>query len=377
MSFMIAYFTIALSSIVITSRTLIAYTNCSLWLKAAVYAFFCIAWFAPIILWNVQTHHLVSVRLYTILAKVGYFFLGFSFLLIMAILLRDVLWTGMYFLSGKHLPAPNNPAALNCVNIWTLLVLAVVSIYAVFAAEKMPEVRHYEYSDARIKKPLKVLLIADLHITQMISRAKVENWVKLFNEQGADVVLLAGDIADDSKENIKEQISELKKLRAPNGIFYVTGNHEVYHNAFEWEAIFAGLGWQVLHNSGVSVENSGVYVAGLPDINGFSTNIAQAVKNAAADEYRILMSHEPVTALKIAENQVDLQVSGHTHGGQIFPFNWFVKLGNAGFVWGEYALDNAKLLITRGAGYWGPPMRLLAPSDVMLIEFKPQINEQF
>lgn len=375
MSFIVAYFTIAISCIVITSRTLIAYTGCPLWLKCAVFVFFGIAWFAPIILWNLQTLNVIPVRIYTVLAQIGYFMLGFSFLLVMAILFRDILWCGIYFLSGKQIAAPNNPAALNLANIITLAILAVLSIYSVFAAEKMPNVLHYEYRDARIKKPLKMLLVSDLHITQMIKSSKVKEWVAQFNALQPDVILLTGDIADDSRENIKRQISELKKLHAPQGIFYVLGNHEVYHNAFEWEAVFAGFGWQVLHNSGVSVENSGVYVAGLPDKNGFSVSIAQAVRNAAADEYRVLMSHEPITALKIADNNVDLQVSGHTHGGQIFPFNWLVKLGNSGFVWGEYAVNNAKLLITRGAGYWGPPMRLFAPSDVMLIELKPKMNE--
>lgn len=375
MNFMLAYFTISISCIVITARTLVAYTDCSLWIKTAVYALFCVAWFAPILLWNIQALNLVSVRVYTVLAKIGYFLLGFAFLLVMAILLRDVLWGIVYFISGKNIPSPNNPAALNTANAVTLLILAACCIYSVFAAEKMPEVVHREYHDTRIKQPLKMLVVSDLHITQMTPVAKVEKWVERFNALQPDVILLSGDIADDSKENIAKQISKLKKLYAPKGIFYVTGNHEVYHNAFEWEAVFAGLGWQVLHNSGVSIENSGVYVAGLPDINGFSVSIAQAVKNAAADEYRVLLSHEPRTALKIAENQVDLQVSGHTHGGQIFPFNWFVKLGNKGFVSGEYDVNNAKLLITRGAGYWGPPMRLLAPSDVMLIEFKPQSSE--
>lgn len=375
MNFLIAYVLVAVSGIVITSRTLIAYTECSLWLKTAVYLFFTAAWFAPMLIWNLQTLNIISVRWYNVLAKTGYFVFGFSFLLLAAILLRDLVWSVGYFLSGKSIAAPNNPEVLNKVNLITLGVLLVASIYSVFAAEKMPRVVHYEFSDKRIQQPLKVLVVSDLHITKMVSVEKVKNWVKYFNDLQPDVILLPGDIADDKYEDIKPQINSLKKLKAPRGIFYTIGNHEVYHNAFKWESVFAGLGWQVLHNSGAGIEQSGVYVAGVPDIGGFAVNIAQSVGEASDSEYRILLAHEPITALKIKDTKVDLLVAGHTHGGQIFPFNWLVKMGNAGFVCGEYQVRDTRMLISCGAGYWGPPMRLFAPSDVLLIELKPEIEE--
>ena len=245
------------------------------------------------------------------------------------------------------------------------------SLYSLYAAEKLPQVTHYEYSDARIKQPLKILAISDLHITKMIAPQKVAAWVAQFNALQPDVIVMPGDIADDKSEDIRRHIMELKKLKAPHGIFYIVGNHEVDHDAVTWEAVFAGLGWQVLHNSGVSLPENGVYVGGLPDFGGFAVNIGQTLRNAAPDEYRILLAHQPVIAEKIGQNPVDLLIAGHTHGGQIFPFNVLVKMGNRGFVRGEYAIGNTKVLIANGAGYWGPPMRLAAPAEVMMIELKP------
>jgi len=90
------------------------------------------------------------------------------------------------------------------------------------------------------------------------------------------------------------------------------------------------------------------------------------------NEYRILLSHTPTIIKKVRAGQVDLQVSGHTHGGQIFPFNLFTKWGNSGFLFGEYKVNGVTLLLSRGVGYWGPPMRILAPSDITLITLKPR-----
>ena len=196
--------------------------------------------------------------------------------------------------------------------------------------------------------------------------------VKLFNKLHPDIILIPGDIADDDSEAIRRQLNELKKLHAPEGIYYTVGNHEIYHNAFVWEAAFAAFGWCVLHNSGVMMKDSGLYVGGVPDSAGFSVSVLQAVKNAEKDAFRIVLSHQPSAVLQAKAGEIDLMVSGHTHGGQIIPFNYLTGFGNAGFVAGEYRLKHAILLVSRGVGYWGPPMRLGAPNDVILIDLEPQ-----
>ena len=372
MSFLVGYIVIALSCIFIAVNALVSSVNSSPLWENALYLFFGIAWFSPIFIWIFQPKNIIPAKIYNFLAKGGYFLFGFAFLLTMFLIIRDVIWWLLYFAGSSYITSPNNFQILPYVNLITIAITFILSVYAVFEAEKMPTVDYYKYTDKRIKRPLKILLASDIHITKMISADKIRTLVEYFNRLKSDIILLPGDIADDKTEDISLQIAELKNLQAPRGIYYTVGNHEVYFDPFTWEGEFASLGWVVLHNSGVSIDNTGVYIAGVPDAMEMSADIKQAVAKAKSDEYRILLSHTPTTIKKISAGEVDLQVSGHTHGGQIFPFNLFTKWGNSGFLFGEYSVNGVKLLLSRGVGYWGPPMRLFAPNDIMLIELLPE-----
>lgn len=372
MGFLIAYLIIAVSCIAITGRTLIAYSDCAAWIKLLIYAFFIFAWFSPMFVWNIQAKLSMPIWLYVGIAKVCYFIFGFAFLLVMILLLRDFIWMAAYYLGNKSIVSPYEATALKYANMVTLAAVLLLSLYAVYAADKMPRILHYQYTDARIQKPVKILMASDLHITKMTSVEKVKEWVNLFNAQKPDIVVLPGDIGDDRVEDVKRQLNELKKLHAPFGVFYSLGNHETYFDGKSWEAAFASLGWIVLHNSGVSVENTGLYIAGLPDMHAFPINVKQAVRGAKDNEYRLMLSHLPAASKYMHDGTIDLLVSGHTHGGQIFPFNWLTKWGNGGYVFGEYNDGKPTVLVSRGVGYWGPPMRLFAPNDIMLIELKPE-----
>ena len=370
----IIYLVISISCILITSRTLVAYGDYSTVTKILIYILFTISWFSPIIIWSLQSKGWLPLNVYNLLAKTGYFLFGFAFILVMLILMRDIVWSITYYLSGKQILSPIDNFALKFANCITVFIALCLGVYSVYSAEKLPKVLNYEYSDSRIKEPLKIMMISDIHINKMYSMKKVKKFVKYINDLKPDVLLMVGDIADDKLSDIKNKITELGKLKAPLGIYYVLGNHETYFDAFAWEAEFASLGWRVLHNSGISIEDKGLYIAGLPDNRRFPINIKQSLNQAKDDDFRIMLSHLPEVAHKIAENKVDIQVSGHTHGGQIFPFNFISKSANKGFLAGEYTLGNTKVLVSRGAGYWGPPMRLFAPNDIIMINLKP-INQ--
>ena len=372
MAFWLVYLAIAVLCIILTALPLVGYCDCAEWVKVAVYVFLFVAWFSPILIWNWQTKKNIPLKLYLLFSKVGYFMEGFAFLLMMVLLIRDALWWFLYYFgNGWLIVSPLKDNIVADANVITVLVVFIVSLYGVYAAEKQPKIVRYAFADHRIKRPLKVLVASDLHITKTVPPEKVKSWVKFFNDIKADVVLFAGDVADDLADDIKKQIGELRKIKAPLGVFYVLGNHETYFNPYVWEAEFSALGWQVLHNSGASVENMGVYIAGVPDNRAFRINIEQSIKNAE-NEYTILISHIPNVYAQIGDSNVDLLVCGHTHGGQIFPFNWLTKLGNSGMVAGYYDMGHTKVLISRGVGYWGPPIRLGAPGDVMLLELNPE-----
>lgn len=372
MAFWIVYSAIAILCIILTALPLVGYCDCAEWVKIAVYMFLFVAWFSPVLIWNWQTRKDIPLKIYSLFARIGYFLEGFAFLLMMVLLIRDALWWFLYYFSnGWLIISPLKDNIVADVNIITVLVVLVVSLYGVYVAERNPKVLNYIFYDKRIKKPVKLLVASDLHITKMISADKVKSWVKFFNELKPDAILFPGDIGDDVVESIRKQVAELKKIKAPQGVFYVLGNHETYFNPYAWEAEFATLGWQVLHNSGAGLQDTGVYIAGLPDDRAFRVNIEQSIKNAG-NEYIVLLSHTPSVLKKIANNKIDLMVCGHTHGGQIFPFNWLTKLGNDGMVAGLYEKDDTKVLVSRGVGYWGPPMRVGASGDVILIELKPE-----
>jgi predicted MPP superfamily phosphohydrolase len=166
-------------------------------------------------------------------------------------------------------------------------------------------------------------------------------------------------------EKLREDVRPLGQLRARHGVFYVTGNHEYYWGAREWMAEMARLGMSVLHNAHelVTLGNDSLVVAGVSDHNGgqfFPDHVPsprKALSGAPADVPRILLAHQPRTASLVMGERVDLQLSGHTHAGQLFPFNFFVRLQQP-VVKGLKRIDGVLTYTHQGTGFWGPPMRL-------------------
>ena len=182
--------------------------------------------------------------------------------------------------------------------------------------------------------------------------------------------MLVGDIADDDpNDKTVQKINMLSRLKAKK-IFLSLGNHEYYHKPYAWMIIFSKLQFAVLQNSGEPLEDTGIYVAGVPDVRTTSVNYKHALANAG-DSYKILLSHTPIDFKNINKDMLDLQVSGHTHGGQMFPFQYITKKANKGYLSGLYQEDGTKLFVLKGAGYWGPPMRILAEPDIAVFTLEP------
>lgn len=369
MGFMVVYTAISFLCVVLTALPLTAYSDCTPAAKYLIYAVLAFAWFSPVFVWNLQNNKRIPVRVYALIAKTSYFAEGYAFLLMTVLLARDIIWWTAYYAGFDFIISPLAEGVALKANVITAAAVFAVCLYGIYAAEKMPRVLHFKFADTRIKKPLKILAVSDLHITRMTPLAKIRTWVNYFNSLGADLIVMVGDAADDDADGIRRQIAGLSKLRAPLGIYYVLGNHETYFNPYVWEAEFAALGWQVLHNSGAAVDDTGIYIAGIPDNRAFRADIKQSLKNAGG-RYSVLLSHIPSGDADAAD--ADLVISGHTHGGQIFPFNLLSKLGNHGMSAGLYNRYGTNMLVSRGAGYWGPPMRICAPSDVMFIELEPE-----
>ncbi|EKS66993.1 MULTISPECIES: metallophosphoesterase [Caballeronia] len=217
--------------------------------------------------------------------------------------------------------------------------------------------------------------ISDIHVGPTIKRHYVERIVAAVNGLEPDLIAVTGDVVDGSVPNLADHTRPLAGLSARHGAFLVTGNHEYYSGADKWIAEFRRLGLTVLLNQHVVLNHDGAQavVAGVTDFSAGSfdpahrSDPAKAISGAPDDAIvRVLLAHQPRSATAAAEAGFTLQLSGHTHGGQFLPWNFFVRLQQP-FVAGLVKFNGLWVYTSRGTGYWGPPKRLGAPSEITLV----------
>jgi predicted MPP superfamily phosphohydrolase len=220
--------------------------------------------------------------------------------------------------------------------------------------------------------------ISDVHVGPTIRRNYVEGIVAAVNALDADVVAITGDLVDGSVPQLREHVAPLAQLRARHGRFFVTGNHEYYSGALPWIEEVGRLGIRVLNNEHVVLGDAGakLVVAGVPDYGAalfdaaHASDPAAALAGAPADAHaKILLAHQPRTARAAAQAGFDLQLSGHTHGGQFWPWVHFVRFQQP-FTAGLHRMDGLWVYVSRGTGYWGPPKRFGAPSEITRLRLK-------
>jgi predicted MPP superfamily phosphohydrolase len=224
----------------------------------------------------------------------------------------------------------------------------------------------------------RIVQLSDLHIGPTLRRAFVERVVQTANGLQPHLVALTGDVADGYVPSLRHHVAPLAELGAPHGKFFVTGNHEYYWDARGWVREVERLGFNALINAHRVVEHGDgtILVAGVTDglagggTPGHRSDARAAVQGAPDTDVRLLLAHQPVSVFAAQDVGFDLQLSGHTHGGQYFPFSLLVRLFQP-FVAGLHRLERMWLYVSRGTGYWGPPMRLGAPAEITLIELVP------
>lgn len=223
--------------------------------------------------------------------------------------------------------------------------------------------------------------ISDIHVGPTIKRAYLNAIVNKVNGLGADAIAVTGDLVDGSVQRLAMHTEPLARLKANDGVFFVTGNHEYYSGALEWIAEVRRLGLTVLMNEHVVRRrgNASVMIAGVADYTAHhfhpehKSDPQRAVRGAPPEVgVRVLLAHQPRSAPAAAAAGFDLQLSGHTHGGQFFPWNLFVPLQQP-FVAGLHRVRDMWVYISRGTGYWGPPKRFGAPSEITLVRLVPAV----
>ncbi|MFD9705614.1 metallophosphoesterase [Lentzea sp. NPDC059081] len=218
----------------------------------------------------------------------------------------------------------------------------------------------------------RIAVVSDIHLGPLLGRSHTERIVRMINEQEADLVAIVGDLVDGTVAELGEAASPLRDLVSKNGSFFVTGNHEYFSGHEQWIAELDKLGVNPLRNEGLTVAG-GIELVGVNDVTGESYGDGPDFDRAFAGRNKsnpvVLLAHQPVQVADASSHGVDLQLSGHTHGGQMVPFNFVVPLQQPS-VAGLSKVDDTWLYVSRGAGFWGPPVRVGAPPDITMIELR-------
>lgn len=255
------------------------------------------------------------------------------------------------------------------------IVAAVMSLFGLYQGTRIPNVVNktiYIDNWPEDMNGFKICQLTDLHISSLLSKKWIEKVVNKTNEQSPDLVVITGDFTDGYPDKHKNSISPLAKLKAKHGIFGVTGNHDYYYDFKGWLSEYRNNGIVFLFNQNVKIQEkeSFFYLAGIPDpaaaiIEEEMPDIKKAIQHIAGKAPIILLDHRPANASKNAENGIDLQLSGHTHGGMIPLLASIVKKMNNGFYSGHYRVGNMQLYLSNGTGIWnGFPIRIGYHSEI-------------
>jgi predicted MPP superfamily phosphohydrolase len=255
------------------------------------------------------------------------------------------------------------------------LVAAGTTGYGVTQALGRPVLKRRQIALAKLPRAMdgyRVALVSDIHLGPLAGRKHTERIVEIINGLDADIVTVVGDLVDGTVAQLGDDAAPLSGLRSKNGAYFVTGNHEYYSGYQEWIEEVAELGMKPLRNDRVELPG-GLDLAGVNDVTGETygdgPDYAKALDGRDPAKPVVLLAHQPIQVSEAAKHGVDLQLSGHTHGGQMAPFNLLVKLQQP-VVTGYDTIQGTQIYVTNGAGFWGPPVRVGAPPDITLIELR-------
>ncbi|WP_436791396.1 metallophosphoesterase [Yinghuangia sp. YIM S10712] len=244
--------------------------------------------------------------------------------------------------------------------------------YGTYSVLRGPSTRRVTVPLAKLPRAahgFRIAVVSDIHLGPILGRGHAQRVVDAVNRTNPDLITIVGDLVDGSVDDLGPAAAPLRELRAQHGAFFVTGNHEYFSGAEEWVDHVRELGIQPLENA--RVELPAFDLAGVNDFAGESDgqgpDFGLALGNRDRTRASVLLAHQPVAIHDAVDYGVDLQLSGHTHGGQMWPGPLIAELANP-TVAGLERYGDTQLYVTRGAGAWGPPVRVGAPADITVVE---------
>ena len=329
-----------------------------------------------------------------LLTWIGYLGVGFLSFIFSYLVIRDLVWlplAGLKMIKARiSKPAPTaagsrqieNPSRrgfiVNSINYGIVAAAAVSTGYGIAEAKQTPQVKSVPVKIDHLPPELegfRIVQITDIHVSPTFRRASVEEIVAVVNTLNADIVVLTGDLVDGFVDQLGYDVAPLKQISSGSGNFFVTGNHEYYSGVIEWIEEVKRLGFTVLLNEHVVITRgqARLLLAGVTDYRGGNflpshrSDPQKALNGALPADAKILLAHQPKNIFDAAQAGYDLQISGHTHGGQFFPWNLLVGFVQP-YVSGLHIHQNTRIYVSRGTGYWGPPVRVGSPSEITLIK---------
>ena len=306
--------------------------------------------------------------------------MGVAFLCLVALLAGDALrWTagGVAYAAGNDLLPFESTVRVQAALTAALVGLAAAA--ALVSGLRPPRLVRVEIPLDRWPRALdgfRIAQISDIHIGPLLDGRFARRITERVNALGADLVCVTGDLVDGSARLLADEVAPFGALRGRHGVFFVTGNHDHYSGANDWVKVVERLGLVALRNRSVEIRDADAAftLAGVDDHRGgFGDGQREDLGRALAGRDPalpvVLMAHDPSTFKRASQSGVDLQLSGHTHGGLIWPFRYLVRLAMP-FVAGRYRRGDAELYVSRGTGFWGPPMRLFAPAEITEITLR-------
>lgn len=257
----------------------------------------------------------------------------------------------------------------------SLIFLGIFLTYtSVNNALKIPEIKNIDIKIPNLKQDLKIAMLTDIHLGKNLHENFLDKLITKVNSQKPDMVVIVGDLVDTNPKDLENYISKLNDFNSTYGTFYALGNHEYYHGVNEvLDLLKKHTNMKILVNQNLDL--GFINIAGLGDLIGLNKgllgpDLARVTVDLNTSKPSILLAHQPKTALLYDLRAFDLVLSGHTHGGQIFPLMFLVKL-QQGFVHGLYDLgEKTKLYVSNGSGFWGPSLRVFAPSEIVILNLK-------
>ena len=315
------------------------------------------------------------------LGRVGFLWFALAFYLFVCLLAADLV-RALWRLARRARTGPADPgrrAFLSRAASASAAAGAALGVtgFGIFEAFGAPEVTLLKVALPGLPRSLaglSIVQLTDLHVGAWVDRGFVEDLVERTNALSPDVVAITGDLVDGGVDELWPKISPLGGLRARLGTFFITGNHEFYCGADEWCAALTKLGIVSLRNERVRLGDAAASIdlVGVEDWSarargfGGGSDLAAALKGRDPTRPAILLAHQPRGVEEAARQGIGLQLSGHTHGGQIWPWSLAVKLAFPYFR-GRYQVGGMTVYVSRGCGFWGPPVRVGAPPEIVKV----------